>query len=195
MPTMHDASGAATTIANAAALAHWDETIEHVLAHAAAAPVALAATLQADPAFVLGHAVKGLMILTLARSEMLDDARDQLMMARRLDSLAPVSKRERCYITALEHWLGKRPDLAAQALDSAIQADRYDVLAAKLAHAIRFMMGDLRGMLFAARNHVNLHGIKGPHSGYLVGCLAFSCSRNQFAELQLELIEQARAFL
>ncbi len=178
MPTMHDTSGAITTIANATALAHWDDTIEHVLAHAAAAPAALAATLKADPSFVLGHAVKGLMILTLARSEMLDDARGQLVMARRLDGSAPVSERERCYMTALEHWLGKRPDLAAQALDAAIRADRHDVLAAKLAHAIRFMMGDLRGMLSAARDHMDLHGLKGPHSGYLLGCLAFSHEEN-----------------
>ena len=178
MQSMHDASGAMTTIANANALAHWDETIVHVLAHAAAAPAALTATLQADPAFVLGHAVKGLMILTLARSEMLDDARGQLMLARRLDRAAPVSVRERCYITALEHWLARRPDLAAQALDSAIRTDRHDVLAAKLAHAIRFMMGDLHGMLQAAGEHVDLHGLKGPHSGYLVGCLAFSHEEN-----------------
>ncbi len=178
MATMHDSSGATTTIAGAPALAHWNETIVHVLSHAAAAPASLAATLEADPSFVLGHAVKGLMILTLARGELLADARGQLVIAGRLDRNAPVSPRERLYIAALEHWLGQRPDLAAASLDDAIRIDRHDVLAAKLAHAIRFMIGDLRGMLQGAEEHVGLHGVASPHSGYLIGCLAFAHEEN-----------------
>ena len=178
MTILHDASGARTTIASSAALLHWNATIEHVLAHAAAAPASLAATLDADPAFALGHAAKGLMLLTLARRELVAAAAGELAIARRLAAEAPVTPREHRYIEALDCWLARRPDLAAARLDAAMALDNRDVLAAKLVHAIRFMMGDLTGLLASARTHLVAYGTSSLHSGYLLGCLAFATEEN-----------------
>ncbi len=178
MALMHDSSGAATTIANVTALAHWNATIEHVLAHAAAAPNALAATLDADPDFALGHAARGIMLMTLARTELVDDARCALNTAQKLAGSQKLAARERCYIEALAHWIDQRPGLAAHQLEQAIRLDNRDVLAAKFVHAIRFMMGDLRGMLVSARRHLDTYGMELPHSGYLLGCLAFATEEN-----------------
>ncbi|MCU0883873.1 MAG: tetratricopeptide repeat protein [Beijerinckiaceae bacterium] len=178
MTILHDASGAGTTIASPAALAHWNDMIEQVLAHAAAAPTSLAAALDADPEFALGHAAKGLMLLTLARRELVADAAAELAIAERLAALNPVTPRERYYIEALSFWLARRPDLAAERLDAAMALDPCDVLAAKLVHAIRFMMGDLTGLLASARSHVAAYGTTSLHSGYLLGCLAFATEEN-----------------
>lgn len=178
MTILHDASGARTTIASPAALLHWNATIEQILAHAAAAPASLAATLDADPAFALGHAAKGLMLLTLARRELIADAAGELAIARRLATETSVTPRERCYIGALAFWLARRPDLAAVRLDEAMALDNRDVLAAKLVHAIRFMIGDLTGLLASARAHVEAYGTASLHGGYLLGCLAFATEEN-----------------
>jgi hypothetical protein len=178
MTILHDASGARTTIASPDALLHWNATIEQILAHAAAAPASLAATLDADPAFALGHAAKGLMLLTLARRELIADAAGELAIARRLATETSVTPRERCYIGALAFWLARRPDLAAVRLDDAMALDNRDVLAAKLVHAIRFMIGDLTGLLASARAHVATYGTASLHGGYLLGCLAFATEEN-----------------
>lgn len=185
MTVHHDASGAATTIASQAALRHWDDTIAHVLAHAAAAPVSLGQALTADPSFALGHAAKGIMLLTLARRELVADAVAQLKTARAIDRVAPVTERERCYIAALSHWLDKRPDLAALALERAISLDPHDILAAKFVHSIRFMAGDIEGMLTSAQTHLLRYGRDNIHSGFLMGCLAFAHEENgQYAEAE-----------
>ncbi|MCX7325733.1 MAG: tetratricopeptide repeat protein [Hyphomicrobiales bacterium] len=178
MTILHDASGAETTIASPVALGHWNETIGHVLAHGAAAPVCLGKALAADPSFALGHAAKGLMMLTLARRELTADAMAALATARTPDMATPVTPRERCYTAALSLWLDRRPDLAALELERAISLDNGDVLAAKLVHAILFMSGDSKGMLASARKHLQLYGTDRLHSGYLMGCLAFAHEEN-----------------
>lgn len=178
MTRMLDASGAETTIANVAALAHWNATIENVLAHAAAAPETLAATLDADPDFALGHAAKGLMIMTLARRELVETARAELALARKLSAAQAVTAREQAYMTALSLWLSGKPEGAALALESAIASERNDILAAKMVHAIRFMMGDIKGLLTSARKHLGLYRTDNLHSGYLMGCLAFASEEN-----------------
>lgn len=178
MTRMFDASGAETTIANAVALGHWNSTIENVLAHAAAAPDTLAATLIADPAFALGHAAKGLMIMTLARRELIETSRNELSLARKLAATHPVTPREQAYISALAFWMAGHPEGAVLALEDAIALDANDILAAKMVHAIRFMMGDLKGLLISARRHLVLYGEANTHSGYLMGCLAFAHEEN-----------------
>jgi tetratricopeptide (TPR) repeat protein len=174
MGRMFDAGGAATTLSNAAALPHWNGVIDAVFRHAAAAPEHLAATLEADPGFTLAHAVKGLLLLTLARAELRADAARELATARRLAEAEPVTGREEFYILALAEWLKDQPGRAAAALDRAIEIDPADALAAKMSHAIRFMMGDAKGMLAAARRHRALHGEARPWSGYILGLESFA---------------------
>jgi tetratricopeptide (TPR) repeat protein len=169
-----DASGAATTLTSAAALPHWNAMIDAVFRHAAAAPQHLAATLTADPTFALGHAVKGLMLLTMARAELKPEARRHLELAEVCASAEPVTARERCYIAALAAWLDDQPAQAAAALDLALGHDHNDALAAKLSHAIRFMMGDFAGLHVAARRHRTLHGPGKPYSGFILGMESFA---------------------
>ncbi len=174
MTHLPDASGAATTIASDTAMEHWNATIASVLAHEAAAATHLSATLAAAPGFALGWAAKGLMILTLARAELRADAEAAHARAAALAAYTPPTMRERAYIDALRAWLADDPHGAAAHLDRAQRLDNRDILAAKLSHAIRFMAGDLAGMLSAARRHIRSYGEAGPHASYLLGMLSFA---------------------
>ena len=168
-----DALGNAVTLSNSAALSPWNETIEAMLGHSAATPAALARTLAAAPDFALGHATKGLMLLMMARGELMADARQCLGTARACLWTARVTARERAYVDALDAWLDGRPLHAADHLEQALALAPRDVLALKFVHQIRFMLGDNAGMLASLRRHAP--GFAGTFAeSYVLGCQAFA---------------------
>ena len=173
-----DILGNATTISSPQAALAWDETTEAMLAHAKRTPEALAIVLAEDPHFAQAYAVKGLMVLTLARSEMTQFARQCLTQAEAAAHIQPPNARENSYIDALRHWLDGNIILAVDCLESIASLYPHDVMAIKLAHAIRFMIGDLKGMLHridqAAANFTD----DTPFAGYIFGCRAFALEEN-----------------
>lgn len=169
-----DMLGNATSLACDAALDAWSETTEAVLAHAKTATDALHRTLTADPLFAQGHAVKGLMLLTLARAELLAPARQCLALAEAALAARPAPARERAFVEALRLWLSGAGHRAAAILDGVNVAKAIDPLAVKLAHAIRFMLGDNRGMADAMLRIAPHYGDERPLAGFIQGCLAFS---------------------
>ena len=148
-----DCCGHRIAVANDEARLAWDATLEAVLAHAAAAPEHLGRTLAADPRFALAHAAKGLMLLSLARAELVGTARDCLAQARRAIAERPVTTRETAFVEALAQWLEDRPRRAARALEAVLEEHPRDVLALKLSHGIRFMLGDQGEMLACLRRN------------------------------------------
>ncbi|KFC70513.1 hypothetical protein FG93_02965 [Bosea sp. LC85] len=176
----HDLSGERVTVANDAARLAWNDTLEAVLAHAAATPEHLARTLAADPDFALAHAAKGLMLLSLARSELLGPARDCLIKAQAAIALRPVTRRECMLAEALAFWLADAPRLAAERLEAILEAHPLDVLALKLSHGLRFMLGDQAEMLACLRRAAP--GFTGSHplAGYVHGCYAFALEEQGF---------------
>lgn len=173
-PQYHDLSGDRLTVANDAARLAWNDTLEALLAHAAATPEHLARTLAADPDFALAHAAKGLMLLSLARAELLGPARDCLSLARASAALRPVTRREEMVIEALALWLDEAPRKAAERLEAILLAHPRDVLALKLSHGLRFMLGDQREMLVTLNRFAPGFGEGHPLAGYVHGCHAFA---------------------
>jgi hypothetical protein len=181
----HDLSGHRLTTAEAAATHAWDALLEAVLAHAAAAPEHLARVLAADPEFALAHAAKGLMLMSLARRELLGAAHDCLARARASDGLRPATLRERHYIDALALWLAERPRQAAQQLEQVLETHPQDVLALKLSHGLRFMLGDQAAMLAGLRRAAPHFADEHPLAGYVHGCHAFALEeRGLYAEAE-----------
>ncbi|MGO4666760.1 tetratricopeptide repeat protein [Bosea sp. 2RAB26] len=176
----HDLSGERVTVANDAARLAWNDTLEAVLAHAAATPEHLARVLAADPDFALVHAAKGLMLLSLARSELLGAARDCLVKAKAAIALRPVTQRERMLVEALAFWLADAPRLAAGRLEAILEAHPLDVLALKLSHGLRFMLGDQDEMLACLRRTAPAFGESHPLAGYVHGCHAFALEEQGF---------------
>ncbi|AZO79229.1 MULTISPECIES: tetratricopeptide repeat protein [unclassified Bosea (in: a-proteobacteria)] len=181
----HDLSGDRVTVANDAARLAWNDTLEAVLAHAAAAPDHLARTLAADPDFALAHAAKGLMLMSLARAELLGPAYDCLARARTAVAQRPVTPRERMVIEALALWLGEAPRRAAEQLEAILKRHPHDVLALKISHGIRFMLGDQREMLATLHRTAPGFGEHHPLAGYVHGCYAFALEeRGLYAEAE-----------
>lgn len=176
----HDLSGDSLTIASDAARLAWNDTLEALLAHAAATPEHLARTLAADPGFALAHAAKGLMLLSLARAELVGPARDCLDKARAAVVLRPVTRREQMVIEALALWLGDAPRQAAQRLEAILAAHPFDVLALKLSHGLRFMLGDQAEMLASLRRVAPGFCEAHPLAGYVNGCYAFALEEQGF---------------
>ncbi|MGX1785578.1 tetratricopeptide repeat protein [Bosea sp. NPDC055332] len=181
----HDLSGDRVTVANDAARLAWNDTLEAVLAHAAAAPEHLARALSADPDFALAHAAKGLMLMSLARAELLGPARDCLEQAYAAVARRSVTRRERMVIEALALWLDEAPRRAAQRLEAVLDDHPRDVLALKLSHAIRFMLGDQKEMLATLHRVAPVFGEQHPLAGYVNGCYAFALEeRGLYAEAE-----------
>lgn len=176
----HDLSGDRVTVANDTARLAWNETLEALLAHAAATPEHLARTLEADPGFALAHAAKGLMLLSLARPELLGPARDCLSKAQACAALRPATRRETMVIEALALWLAEAPRQAAQRLEAILEAHPFDVLALKLSHGLRFMLGDQAEMLASLRRVAPGFSESHPLTGYVNGCYAFALEERGF---------------
>lgn len=169
-----DAFGNTTSLASDAAVAHWNETVEAILAHARSAPEQLGKTLAADPLFAQGHATKGILLLTLARGELVAQAQACLSAARAAASARLTPERERRYIAALQLWLDGEPARAADVFEVVLSDWPRDALAFKLVQSIRFMIGDIRGMARAGATALATFSDRSATSGYVRGCQAFA---------------------
>ncbi len=169
-----DAYGNATSLGGEDAAGHWNETVEAILAHARKAPEDLAKTLAADPLFAQGHATKGLLLLTLARAELVAQAQACLVTARACAAARPTPERERRYIAALQLWLDGEPARAADVFEVVLSDWPRDALAFKLVQAIRFMIGDIKGMARAGATALATFADSSATSGYVRGCQAFA---------------------
>lgn len=168
-----DIYGCDTTIENNDALDAWNETVKGFLSHAATTGPALTKTLELEPQFALAHSCKGLFSLLLGRRELDKTASDALEFAKNSDLENPVSTRERHYISALEAWIDGKPTRSIHEMEQVLRNWPHDALAMKLSHAIRFMLGDLKGMRTSLEDIMHVYaGHKA--EGYLEGCYAFT---------------------
>ncbi len=166
MPT----ASAPTTPRPAPLPSAWEGLVEAVLAHDGRVPELIGGLLARHPDDSRAHAVKGLMLVLLARAELVGEARRCLAVA---DRLATADDGAGAYRAALRAWLDGAPLAAARHLEARLAADPTDALAFKLAHQSRFMAGDVPGMLASAGRHGAAHaGL--PTEGYVLGCLAFA---------------------
>jgi hypothetical protein len=170
-----DLYGSDVALTDPQALARWNALQQAVLAHGAAAPDHLAATLAADPGFGLGHAAKGLFVLLLGRREMIPTARESLAAARAAGS---PTAREAAYADALAAWLADTPEQAALLIESVLDTHPGDALAMKLSHGIRFILGQRRAMLDVLDRVRPAYDPKHPAFGYYMGCRAFALEEN-----------------
>ncbi|MEM6974462.1 MAG: tetratricopeptide repeat protein [Pseudomonadota bacterium] len=162
------------------AAAAWANTVFGFLAHDRQTATYIGATLQAAPDFAMGHAVKGLMLLLLGRSELVAPARSALAEARAARGRAgqPGPERTAMMIEALERYLEGDLKGAAVRIADWLRRAPHDVLALKLDHAIRFVLGDRRGMVAMSQHALPAQDATHPLYGYVLGCHSFSLEEN-----------------
>lgn len=169
-----DVFGQDTTLNSRDALEHWNATLLAFMAHGAATPTHLGATLDADPDFALGHAVKGMFYLLLGRRELMETAREALGLAEAAAQTTQITARERSFVSAFGAFYEGRPSDAVRHLEDVLQVHPGDTLAMKISHAIRFVLGDGAGMRRSVEAVMGAYGSSHPGRGYLMGCHAFT---------------------
>jgi tetratricopeptide (TPR) repeat protein len=180
-----DKTGLMMTVACPAAVVHWDATVEHFLSHGRETPVALAELLRADPDCLMGWCGKGFFALLLARRELHEVACSTLARAQLSMAMRGATAREALYVKALAEACKGRFVAAVAVLETVLAATPADSLAAKLSHALRFMLGDARGMRQSVERVLDRIGLDHPHIGYLLGCRAFTLEETgAFAEAE-----------
>lgn len=169
------------------AVAAFEDAVLGIVAHRPTVTAGLERALAADPCLTAGHALKGLAAVTLAREELLGSAQSALADAKvALTSRGPGTKGERTLVDALADAVDGRLSSAADLFDRHIQEAPQDLLAIKLSHAFRFMLGDASGMLATTSSALPAWQTGMPGYGFLLGCHAFSleeCGELRAAEM------------
>lgn len=170
-----------------AAVAAFEDAVLGIVAHQPTVTAALERALAADPCLTAGHALKGLAAIILAREELLSLARLALTDAKvALASGGTGTEGERTLVEALAEALDGRLSAAADIVDRHIEEAPQDLLAIKLSHAFRFMLGDASGMLATTSSALPTWRTEMPGYGFLLGCHAFGleeCGQLRAAEM------------
>lgn len=172
---MRDVRGLEMTTDAPAAVAALDQAVAALLAHRADAGSHVQRALQADPGLVAARCLGGFGALIQARGSLQDTALTHLGAARAALCQRGGTVREAALVGALEAWAvqGDMP-AAATRLEALLRADPLDALALKLAHAIRFMLGDAPAMRLAVEAALPAWDASVPGHGYILGCHAFA---------------------
>ena len=169
-----DAFGQTISLDRKEDLDSWNSMMIGFLAHSAGVAKPLVRVLESQPNFALGFAVKGLFYLLMGRSELIPPAFDALAQARAALKNAPAEERERVYVQALAAWCDESPERCIALLEKILERHPRDALAMKLSHAIRFMLGDEKGMRQSLERVMSAYGSDHPAEGYFWGCYAFT---------------------
>ncbi|PSC06058.1 tetratricopeptide repeat-containing protein [Alsobacter soli] len=171
---MIDHYGGRHTTESQPAVAAFEEAVGCLALHRPGVPEAIAKALAADPGLVAGHALRGLASVILARAECVDAARQDHARAVTLLGIGKqASDDERALVSALGKALQGCLLAAADALDSVVAERPTAFLLLKLSHALRFMAGDLGGMLATTRRSLPAWVDGRPGAGFVYGCHAF----------------------
>jgi tetratricopeptide (TPR) repeat protein len=170
----YDCRGLKVTSTSAEAVAHFDNATRSFLAHRSDAADHLSAALARDPDLALGHCFHGFALLLLGRSELFAPARNAAAQARRAMARRGATLREQRFCQALQFWLDGEMENCAALLENALADQKLDALAFKLAHAIRFLLGDARAMVQAANSLDAAWSPDSPDYGFILGCRAFA---------------------
>ncbi|SFI34550.1 tetratricopeptide repeat protein [Jannaschia pohangensis] len=168
----HDLFDQPVSLTDGAAVDAWNAMVRAFLAHGAATPVHLGKLLELAPDFGAAYAVKGLFYGLLGRRELMADAEAALARAETLRDTA--NPRERRLLAALRLFLASQITSAIAELEAILAVAPGDTLAMKLSHALRFVIGDGKGMRQSIEAVLPHYGDDHAGRGYLLGCHAFA---------------------
>jgi len=158
----------------AGAVAAFEAAVQGLAAHKPSTGADLTRALVCDPLLVAGHALKGFANLILAREEFLAPACQAHADARAaLRTLAGGTADERMFCRPSAR-RSRGASRAAIVLDQILQRNPRAFLPAKIAHALRFMLGDAPGMLAASARVLRRWPGRAPGYGSLLGCHALA---------------------
>ncbi len=169
-----------------AAISHFEDAVFAVAAHTNGAGDALSEALLIDPALIAALALKGLGALILARAELQDVARHNLQLASAALAQNPEpTPGEVALVKALSLACDGQFLVAASALEAHLNTAPHDLLALKIAQALRFMGGDLPGLLRCTTQVLPDWNDDHVGVGFVYGCHAFGLEEaGQYADAE-----------
>jgi hypothetical protein len=183
-----DKFGGRHSSANGSAVAAYEEAVLGIVSHRPTVTPALQLALATDPGFTAAHSLKGLAAVILARAELRESARSALAEAEAARAAhGGCTASEATLITALAEAVDGRLSAAADLVDRHVAMQPWGLLAIKLSHALRFMLGDSAGMLATTLSVLPAWDASMPGYGFLQGCHAFGLEENG----QLQAAERA----
>lgn len=152
--------------------------VEAFLAHGRETPALLQQWLDEAPDSPRAHATRALMLTLLARHELQGTAQESA--ARGVSLLVPgvTTSADTAFAEAASAASHGAWWTAIDQLEKTITEDETDSLAAKMSHALRFMLGDKTGMLRSIERVLRVLPPDHPHLGFLQGCHAFALEEN-----------------
>ncbi len=158
---------------NPDAVAAFGDAVHAIAAHRPLGD-ALNRALAADPDLVSAHALAGFGGLILARAETARQASAALKAARAARNAKRVlTHGEAALLVSLEFAESGHLRRAAERLEAHLDSHPDDFLCAKIAHALRFMLGDREAMLSLSGDLARRAPSDGAGYGFLLGCHAF----------------------
>jgi tetratricopeptide (TPR) repeat protein len=156
-----------------AAITAFEEAVHAVAAHRPLGE-SLTQALDADPGLIAAHALAGFGHIMLGRGETMSQAAGYCCATRRAaESCCGLSATESALVDALELAVTGLLRGAAERLELHLEDAPEDFLCAKIAHALRFMLGDREAMLRLTGDLVKRAPESGAGYGFLLGCHAF----------------------
>lgn len=131
--------------------------------------------LAADPGLVAAHGLGGFLMMLGARRPLMAEAARSLARARASLGHRGGTRREMALVSALAAWVeAGNMWRAADLLERALVEEPRDLLLMRLAHALRFMLGDSVGMRVALGTVLPAWNRDMPGHAWLLGCYAFA---------------------
>ena len=173
---MNDIHGLALTTPSAAAAEAFNKALRSYLGYRVDASEHLKATLQADPAFALGHCLKGYFMVLMYNRSLAPVAAEAQRTAAQLGANA--TAREQAHVRALGAWVAGDIDGALREWEAVLAQWPEDVLALRLAHFNYFWLGRI-GEMRASVERAAARWARGLEAyGTLLSCLAFALEEN-----------------
>ena len=155
------------------AVAAFEEAVHAVAAHRPLGD-SLKRTLENDPDLVSAHALSGFGAIMLGRAETIAQAGLSHKAAKEAATRnKSLTTGEYALLDSLESAAKGRFRKAAERLEYHLQSEPEDFLAGKIAHALRFMLGDRDDMLRLTGDLAKRAPESGAGYGFLLGCHAF----------------------
>ncbi len=181
---LHDGRGLALTTTQVRAVSAVEAATFSLLGHRADLGGHIEAALAADTGLVVAHALAGFGARIQAREELEVAATRHLAAARSALLRRGGTPRERMLVAALAAW-HEHADMpgAASHLRHIVRANPHDLLALKLEHALRFMLGDAHGMRQALEEAAPAWTPAIAGHGFVLGLRAFAMEETGEAAL------------
>ena len=159
---------------SAAAIHAYEMAVRALAEHRPGLGEALQMAIHMDPDFVAGHVLNGFSKIVLARPEFDTQIAANVDAAFAAAKTRDITASECALLQSLLIARDGKLLAAAQRLEDHLLIEPRDFLALKLAHALRFMGGDAKGMLRATSSVCHAYSEPIPASGFVWGCHAFA---------------------